>query len=130
MLLENSKNPAHQSSQRYLSPLNTRDIDSLPKQPLQPWTPKQESNDIKDYDHLAFLTREKKRWSHYLSPDCGGFRPERSEYLGDVIASSPIGSKKFSNNVRTAGFASPVRSFMFNTSYGGAFNNQVMPSST
>jgi hypothetical protein len=72
---------------------------------------------------MLFLHREKRRVDHYRSPDCAGFYPERSEYLGEVMASSVFPKKR-------QGFMSPLKSFMYSTSNGfntTKHNNNELP---
>ena len=87
-------------------------------------TPKADSEETttSSIDHIAFLHREKKRVDHYLSPECAGFYPRRSEYLGNVMAST--NGKNVGSNV----LMSPLRTFMYNTSSGfNSLNQQQTP---
>ena len=81
--------------QKFLSPVRTE---------IEP-----DSKAVISFDHLAFIHRENNRVNHYMSPECAGYYPERSEVLGQVMKTEkPSGSA----------LMSPLRGFMYNTSSG------------
>jgi hypothetical protein len=87
-------NPQNMVPQKFLSPVRTE---------IEP------DSKVISFDHMAFIHRENNRVNHYMSPECAGYYPERSEVLGAVIK-----TEKPSGNP----LMSPLRGFMYKTSSG------------